>query len=125
MADYDDDDDDDMDEDDDRPIKKNRKPASLSENPFVAFLIFKKMVGPWLLVALYWFVVLGFIGYGCFLIVISIIAMRNIGAWALLGALGGVAVMIVGPITYRVVFELMIVVFRIHETLLEIRDNLK
>ena len=53
--------DDDDDDDDDRPIKKRRKPSSSGDNGLLGFLLFKKMIGPWLLIILYWLVVLGFL----------------------------------------------------------------
>lgn len=122
----DDDDDNDFDDDDNRPIKKKRKRyASPMDSGFLGFLVFRKMVGDWLLVVLYWLVVLGFIGVGLFSIVMSFVAMRQAGAMALLGVLYGLGMMILGPVVYRVVFEMMILVYRIHEMLAEIRDNTK
>jgi Domain of unknown function (DUF4282) len=119
MARYDDDDD-----DNDRPIKKKKRSGS-DENVIVGFLLFRKMVGPWVLTVLYYLVVLIIIGWGGFLIVMAIKDAKNMPAWATVVAiLVGLATMIIGPIVYRVGFELMIAIFRIYETLLEIRDKL-
>src|SRR5262249_19277197 len=116
MARHDDDDDDFDDDEDDRPIKKPRKRRSSSSGGcMVDFLVFRKMIGPTVLIGLYWLVVLGSIGLGLFIIVMAIIASRQAGPWAaVFGVLYGLAVIVIGPIVMRVYFELFVTMFRIY-----------
>jgi uncharacterized protein DUF4282 len=125
MARYDDDDDDDRadDEEDGRPIKKKRKRGNPMEGGFVGFLLFRKMIGDWILVVLYWLLVLACIGGGLFFIVMAFVGMRQMGAIALLGVVYGLLIILIYPIVLRVYFELAIIVYRIHEAVNEIRDN--
>ncbi len=115
--------DDDDDDDDDRPIKKKRKRGNPMEGGFVGFLLFRKMVGDWILVILFWLLVVGCLLGGLALIVMSFISMRQLGAAGLLGVGYGLLIIIVYPIVLRVYFELAIIVYRIHEGVNEIRDN--
>ncbi|HZZ82228.1 MAG TPA: DUF4282 domain-containing protein [Gemmataceae bacterium] len=119
----DDDDDDDDDDRDRRSIKKKRRGSG--GNSFVDFLLFRKMVGPWVLLILYWLVVVLCLLGGIAIIIFALIAVRQVPGLLTAGSiLYGLAIMILGPIVYRVAFELAITIFRIYETLVEIRDKL-
>jgi hypothetical protein len=98
------------------------------------FVIFERMITPSLLIFLYWLSVLFFIGYGIVSIIFTVAAMvelaRRGGAREgnLVGLAGiclNVAIMIIGPIVTRVYFEILIVIFRINQTLIEIRDKVR
>ena len=120
-----DEDDDDDDDDDRRSRSIKRRRGGGGGNAFVDFLLFRKMVGPWVLFVLYWLGVVLVLVFGVISIVLALISIRQFGAVAGL-IQAGVALlgMIIAPIVYRVVFELAITVFRIYETLVEIRDKL-
>ena len=82
MASYDDDDDDDRDDDDaisERPIKKKSKRRNdPSEGGFLGFLLFRKFVGDWIIIIVFWVLVVLCVLGGLAAIVIGIIAAR---AW--------------------------------------------
>jgi hypothetical protein len=112
-------------------LKTGSPPPLLNEpgsqaNPFLDFVIFKRMAGPWLLIGLYWLLVLIFIGMGGLMVVMGFLGMgQGGGIWSVIfGVVSGLSLMIVGPLVYRVAFEVMITQFRIYETLREIRDKL-
>jgi hypothetical protein len=53
-------------------------------------------------------------------------AARSTKQWLALGGVcWGFLIMIIGPVVSRVYFEILIVIFRINTTLLDIRDNIK
>ena len=92
------------------------------------------MITPWTLIVLYWLSVVLFIVFGIITIVGSFAMMgaaqnnkADGGGMGNLMALGGVCwgflIMIIGPLVSRVYFEILLVVFKIYETLLEVRDN--
>jgi hypothetical protein len=134
MARYDDDDDDDDDRDDEavseRPIKKKRKRGNASEGGFLGFLLFRKFIGDWILIILYWLIVGLCILGGLGVMVMGVIGGARAGgggAALLIGlaVLYGFLLIFVYPIVLRVYFELALIIYRIHEALLEIRDNTK
>lgn len=90
------------------------------------FLTFRRMLTPYLIQALFWIGVALSILAGCGILIRGILSVREGGgAGALLGAicLSPLAVL-VGFLASRVYAELLIVVFRINETLTDIRELL-
>jgi hypothetical protein len=83
------------------------------------FLAFRKMIAPVVIHIGFWIgAVLASLA-GIFLMIDSL--QRNNGG----GVLLGFAVMLLGPIVVRVICEVLIVSFRMNETLTEIRNELK
>jgi hypothetical protein len=132
MARYDDDDDDDDRDDDavsERPIKKKKKRGDPSEGGFVGFLLFRKFVGDWIIIIVYWILVAFMILGGLAYMVFGVIAAMNIqggGGKALAIAIGvgvGLLVMILYPVLLRIYVEIVILLYRIEGHLREIRDN--
>jgi len=90
---------------------------------FGDFVLFRTLIAPWVMIILYWVVVvlivLGSLGGMAF----GFLANRGPGP-IVLGLIGGLLGLIVGPFLCRIIFESAIVVFRIYDTLVEIRDHL-
>ena len=116
------------------PDKREQPPASVSGgNAFLRFALFEKMISLWLLIGLYWLSVLFFVGWGLIAIIGSFVEMAESGdrglqkqqaSWVALGGVCfGFAIMLIGPLISRVYFEAIIVIFRMNESLTEIRDN--
>jgi hypothetical protein len=108
---------DDDEEADERPRRSIRKPGG----GFGDLLMFRRMVAPTIIIILFW---LGTIGA-----VVGAVGMMGIGVAAggagiASGVLGGLAMLVIGPLAVRLWCEVVIVVFRINETLAEIRDEL-
>jgi hypothetical protein len=88
-------------------------------SPFVEFLTFRRMVTPIVIQIIFW------IGVGiCVLsgIGLMILAFRFGGIVDFLMALG---TLILGPLMVRIYCELLILLFRIHDTLQEIKNQRK
>lgn len=85
------------------------------------YLTFRKMITPVIIQVLFWLGVIGVVVASLFQIVRGIVS--NYGGGAMV--LRGLAILIVGPLLVRVYCELLILLFRMNETLTEIRDALK
>ena len=115
------DDDVEEDQDDAPPARSIKKPArSGANNGFVDVLMFRRMVAPYLIMAVFWLGMLVTILGSLAAIVFGLIG----GVSGLSTALGGLIFLFVGPISVRLWCEIMIVVFRINETLTDIRNQL-
>jgi len=84
------------------------------------FLTFKKMITPTIIQILFWIlagltIILGLAG-------IVNGATSNFGGGS--QVLGGLVLLVLGPVVVRVYCEILIVLFRMNETLAEIRDSL-
>jgi len=110
--------------DDDDIMSISRKPREASGVTFVDFILFKSMVAPWVLIILFYIVLLLVIIAGVVFIIIGIIALGNDGPVGLIPMLLGVLTLVLGPIALRIYVEFVIIVFRIHDVLTEIRDKL-
>ena len=78
------------------------------------FLTFRRMITPLLIQALFWI--------GVVLVILAGIVLLIAGPGAL-GRVIGVFTILLGPLAVRVYLEIFIVVFRINETLTDIRAN--
>lgn len=132
MARYEDDDDDDRDDEEEeegRSIKKKRKRSDPSQGGFLGFVLFRKFVGDWIIIIVYWvFVVLGVIGSLVYMVLGVIGALQLPGggakAFFIFVTLGvGLVGMILGPVVLRIYAEMAILFYRMQEHLREIRDN--
>jgi hypothetical protein len=103
--------------DDDRgPI---RRPPRTGGSAFMDVLMFRRMIAPILIIVLFWIGVVGVIGYGLF---------SAGGSVYLLGARGLIVAVIAlvsipfGILAIRLYAEVVILLFRIHEVLVEIKE---
>lgn len=102
-------------------VAKRRRTAPAGPG-FVDFAMFRWLITPRILILLYWIVVVLIILGGLGVMVSGFFAGGNIGQ-ILGGIVGGILIILVGPVLYRIVFEILILAFRIYDTLIEIRDN--
>lgn len=107
------DDDDDM----DRP-RSIRRPASAAGLNFVDVITFRRMVAPFLIMVAFWIGLAAAILVSLFLMIMGVIN-NNLGA-----AFFGFLSLFFGPLLVRLWCEVTIVVFRINESLTDIRDEL-
>ena len=105
-------------------VDVRRPPAPAGSSVFIEFLTFRKMVTPTLIIILFW-VLVAFILLGAlFAFIAGIFSGGGIGTIVsvffvlLLGVPFGI-------LMARIYCELMIVVFRLYETMAEIRNHLK
>ena len=84
------------------------------------FLTFKKMITPIIIQILFWVLA----GLAIILGLVGILkgATSSFGGGS--QVLGGLLMLVLGPIAVRVYCEILIVIFRMNETLGEIRDSL-
>jgi len=85
------------------------------------FLSFRKMITPAIIKILFWVGVAASVIAGLVIIVNSFSA-HGIGVLA--GFFGGLLCMVAGAIIWRVYCELLILLFKMNDTLTEIKDNL-
>ncbi len=84
------------------------------------FLKFRKMITPVIIQILFW---VGVAGTVIAALVVMATSFSRYGGGA--GTfLGGLVLLVVGPVMVRVYTELLILFFRMNETLTEIRDSL-
>jgi hypothetical protein len=85
------------------------------------FLKFRKMITPAIIQVLFWvgvvIAVLGALG--------TMISSFFRGGGGVVTFFGGLIMLVVGPVIVRIYCELLILFFRMNETLTEIKDNLK
>jgi hypothetical protein len=82
------------------------------------WLSFDKMIAPVIIKILFWVGCIGFVIFG---IVTIIGAFGKYGsAWSFLG---GLLIIVLGPIMVRVWCEILIVIFKIHDSLVEIKNR--
>ena len=85
------------------------------------YLSFRKMITPVIIKVLFWVGVAGSVIAGLVTIAGSF-SYRGVGVLA--GFFGGLLIMVLGTVIWRVYCELLMLFFRMNETLTEIRDNL-
>ena len=76
------------------------------------FLFFRKMITPIIIQVLFWIAVVVVVIYGFYTMFAS-------------SFFQGLLMVIVGPVVYRMLFELIIVTFKINDSLADIRNNTK
>lgn len=85
------------------------------------FISFDKMITPTIIKILFWIGVVISVIIGLGAIISGCTAAYGGGAQVL----GGIVVLIVGPITARVYCEILIVLFKMHQSLIDIRKSLQ
>jgi len=98
------------------PYTVQPKEATMQE-----YLTFRKMITPAAIQVLFWIAVLTCVVFGLVAIVRG--ASARVGGGP--EVLSGILILILGPVAARIWSEVLIVVFRILDTLTEIRDKLK
>jgi hypothetical protein len=118
---------------------RSRRPSAFWE-----LLTFRRMIAPFVLQLFFWLAVLGNIGAGAMMVVFGVLALTaSVGSSPAAGGgnappgvaeaatygggvmiVGGLAQMVLGPLVTRMVFEMLIMVFRIYDVLREVRDKL-
>lgn len=83
------------------------------------FLAFRKMITPLIIQIIFWIGVAVCVLVGLASIIAGVGNHYGGGSQVL----GGVLVLILGPLAVRVNCELLIIIFRIHDRLVDIRDN--
>lgn len=76
------------------------------------FLTFKKMITPIIIQVLFWIAV----------VVVVIFGFYTMFATSFFQ---GLLMVILGPVVYRILFEMMIVMFKMNDTLTDIKNNTK
>jgi hypothetical protein len=105
------------------PSVVRRRVAPETGNGFMDFVLFRWLITPRILIGLYWIIVVVLVLGGMIVGVAGFFqGGRNVPR--VVGAVvGGVLIMFLGPIIVRIAIESLIVVFRVYDTLIEIRDN--
>jgi hypothetical protein len=94
------------------------------------FLTFRKMITPIIIQIVFWIAVIGVVLAGCAMVAGALLAPRqdaatNLGPFATLGPLvGGILLIVLGPLAIRIYAELLIVFFKIHDALEEMSKSL-
>ena len=109
----------DDDEEEVLPSQRHRKPAA--GGGFVDFLMFRRMVAPYLIIIMFWLMLIGVIVSSLGMIADGFTA----GTSGIPVALGGVAYLVIGPLGVRLWCEVLIVIFRIHDTLSDIHGDMR
>jgi hypothetical protein len=104
-------------DDDDRPSRRRGRASSSST--FVDLLMFRRMIAPMIIMVLFWLGIVGIIGYGLFG---AGTAVYFAGARGILIALMALITMPIGILAIRLYAELAILLFRMNETLTEIKN---
>lgn len=85
------------------------------------FLKFRKMITPVIIQILFWIGVAGSVLGGLIVIATS---FGRYGSGAA-GFLGGLLMLVLGPVFVRVYCEILILLFKINESLVDIKENLQ
>lgn len=96
-------------------------------NWLLDFLIFKRMLGSWLFIMTYWLIVLIIIGSGGLSTVVWLIISKEVEYGTLIfigGVILSLSSTLLSLLVWRIIFEVMIILFQIHETLRDIHDKL-
>ncbi len=91
------------------------------ENLLLDYLLFRKMVVPIIIQILFWIALLVGEGFGLFLLVMSFSARGGV----FLAFMGSLMYLIFFPVLLRLYAELIIIIFRIYDTLQDISKHLK
>lgn len=114
---------DDDDLDDDRP--KVRRRSSSGGGGMGDILMFRQLIAPVFIIVMFYLYCLGFV-LACLFYMYLAIRLMSFSAMAGAGMLLGVLIGLpIGLLVIRVMFEMMLVVFRIHENLVDVRKELE
>lgn len=103
---------------------KETKLANISSNckksAFKDFFVFRKMITPIIIQIIFWLSVIGCIGFGIYMIS----EPWDLGLDEETGIWIGILIIVLGPLIIRLQMELVILFFRINETLTEIKNKI-
>ncbi len=89
------------------------------------FITFKRMLTPILIQIVFWLAVIGIVIAGA---ITAVVGLTQLGgrtpAAGIGGVVGGIALMLFGPLVVRIYAEILIVIFRINETLTDLSESL-
>jgi hypothetical protein len=108
-----------------------QREAKPSRGSFVDYLLFRRMVTPWIIIVVFYLGVVGIVIYGVIQFVFAIMliaASRGSSAgvaWAALWVLGALFGTIFGLIVWRVYCEVIAALFRILDNVREINEQLR
>lgn len=103
-----------------RRIRRDGDPGTAT---LMDYLLFRRMIVPIIVQILFWLGILGSVVFSVVQFSMGIANINRPGSTALI--LTSPLILIIGPLLSRVYAELLIVIFRINETLTEIREELK
>ncbi len=104
-----------------------RRRSSASSSPFMDFLLFRRMIAPILIQILFWFgvVMTVLMGLGTMIAGIVATSQRGGAAVGMTILLFGFVTLVSGPVVVRLYCEVLIIFFRINETLTDIKGELE
>jgi len=106
------------------PRTRSKRTRDSSGNDIVDFLLFRKLVAPIIIQILFWLGLLGVLGFGCFQLLMAAMALtKSVEAGLFLFCVAAIY-LVLGPIVVRLYCEMLIVIFRIYETLSEMNDRM-
>jgi uncharacterized paraquat-inducible protein A len=101
-------------DDDDYDDVPRRRPVRSGAAPLLDFLLFRRMIAPYFVMGLWYLSIVVYLVVGLFTMVFS--------GQGIMGVLIGMLMMLFGPVLSRLTAELLLVIFRINETLTDIRN---
>ena len=96
-------------------------PKGLGTGAIMDLLMFRRMVAPWVIMVLFWLGVAGAVLIGLIILVMGMLG-KGIG---MAEALVGLISIPINILLVRLYCELMIVIFRMNETLTDIKNSLE
>jgi len=86
------------------------------------FLAFRRMITPLVIQIIFWLGLIGCVLGGIGSIIMSVVSGGG-GSNIIIGILMGLGMMVIGPVVVRIYCEVLILFFRMNETLTDIRNN--
>jgi hypothetical protein len=108
---------------DEEPAHRTR--PSGGSSAFVEFLLFRRMIAPLVIQIIFWVGTVLMLFGGLIMAVLSLTQISQVGAVALIGTLTGFAYMLFGPIVLRVYCEVLIIFFRMYETMKDVKEGIE
>lgn len=88
-------------------------------------LMFRRMIAPWIIMVLFWLGILGVVLSGLGMLISGVFFLGHSAMMGLGMMLGGLLFIPIGFLYVRLLSEISIVLFRIHETLADLREILQ
>lgn len=112
------------DDEEDEPVRRKPKRRSIrgGDNWFLEFIAFRRFVAPYIIMVAYWLGTFGIIVMG---LMAFVGAFRFGGEMAVFLVFTAMMYIILGPIFVRLYCELLVVAFRVYETLQDILSELR